>query len=86
MKTRTIEELHDKDIGHRKMAKTVDYLVANGYEVTDIKEYNEQFKFKVNGHQFWYRKEWKSTAKEFAIYCINILKTEEEMIRLWSEK
>ena len=79
MKNRTIEELHDKYVGHKKMAVICDILINDGYEVTDIKEYNEQFKFKVNNHQFWYRKEWKSSAKDFVKYIINLLSFEEEL-------
>lgn len=79
MKYRTIEELHDKYTGHKKFAAICDILINKGYSVTDIKEYNEQFKFKVNDHQFWYRKEWKSSAKDFANYVINLLEFEEEL-------
>lgn len=81
MKTRTIEELHDKHIGHKKFASIVDILIADNHKVSDIKEYNEQFKFKVDGHQFWYRKEWKSSAKSFAQYCEQILNAEKELIK-----
>ena len=81
MQKRTVEDLHDKNYGHRKMAKIVDLLLAQNYKVTEIKEFNEQFKFRVNGHLFWYRKEWKSSAKDFAIYIINILKTEESLLK-----
>ena len=59
LKNRTIEELHDKYVGHRKFAKVCDLLIKKGYSVTEIKEYNEQFKFKVNDYDFTYRKEWK---------------------------
>ena len=58
MKNRTIEDLHDKYAGHKKFATICDMLIEKGYQVTDIKEFYEQFKFKVNNHQFWYRKEW----------------------------
>lgn len=74
MKNRTIEELHDKYIGHRKFAKICDLLIAKGYSVTDIKEYNEQFKFKVEGMELIYRKEWKATAISFVDYIIPIIK------------
>lgn len=49
MKTRTIEEIHDKYIGHTKFAWFVDTAIKKGYTITDIKEYNEKFKFKMNG-------------------------------------
>ena len=79
MKQRTIEDLHNKNYGHRKFANICDLLISKGYQITDIKEYNEQFKFKVNNHLFWYRKEWKSSAKDFVQYLINILDTEERL-------
>lgn len=79
MKKRTIEELHDKYIGHRKFAAIVDGLIERGYNITDIKEYNEQFKFKANGHEYHYRKEWKSSAKEFVNYFDNVYQTAEEL-------
>lgn len=49
MKTRTIEEIHDKYIGHKKFAWFVDTAIEKGYKITEIKEYNEKFKFKMNG-------------------------------------
>lgn len=72
MKTRTIEELHDKYIGNKKFAKICDLLIDKGFKVTDIKEYNEQFKFCVNGYLYIYNKNWKSSAKEFVTYLLNI--------------
>ena len=82
MKNRTIEELHDKYVGHKKMAAICDLLIAKGYKVTEIKKYNEQFKFKVNNYPFWYRKEWKSSAKDFVNYLIDLLKIEEQLKEL----
>lgn len=79
MKNRTIEELHDKRIGHKKFAKICDLLIEAGYQVTDIKEFNEQFKFKCNGYQYNYRKEWKSSSKDFVKYLINLVNSEEEL-------
>lgn len=79
MKKRTIEELHGRYIGHKKFATICDLLISKNYEITDIKEYNEQFKFKVNNHQFWYRKEWKSSTKDFAKYVIQLLDFEQEL-------
>ena len=79
MKTRTIEELHDSKIGHKKFAKIVDGLIERDYVITDIKEYNEQFKFKANGHEYTFRKEWKSSAKEFINYFDNVYQLAEEL-------
>lgn len=49
MKRRTIEDIHDKDIGHKKFAWFIDTAIEKGYKITDIKEYYEKFKFKMNG-------------------------------------
>lgn len=49
MKTRTIEEIHDKEIGHKKFAWFVDTAIEDGHKITEIKEYNEKFKFKMDG-------------------------------------
>ena len=80
MKTRTIEELHDKYIGHRKFAKICDLLIEKGYKITDIKEYNEQFTFKVDGYQYTFMKSWKSSAKDFATYFENVFKTQQDLM------
>ena len=50
MKNRTIEEIHDKYVGHKKFAWFVDTAIEKGYTITCIKEYNEKFKFKMNGY------------------------------------
>lgn len=81
MKVRTIEELHDPRIGHRRFAAVVDGLVANGHKVTDIKEYNEHFKYKVDGYQLQFRKDWKSTAKNFIKYVEDLLLMKNEIDR-----
>jgi len=74
MKIRTIEELHDKHIGHRKFAKVVDLFIERGYEVCDIREYNEKFKFTVNGVPCEYQKDWKASAKDYVDYVEVIVK------------
>lgn len=73
MKERTIQELHDKEIGHRKFATICDLVVAQGHTITNIKEYNEKFKFEIDGFNFEYQKCWKSSAKDFAKYLLNVL-------------
>ena len=47
MKNRTIEDIHDKEIGHKKFAWFVDTAIEDGHKITQIKEYNEKFKFKM---------------------------------------
>ena len=49
MKIRTIEEIHDKEIGHKKFAWFVDTAIEDGHKITQIKEYNEKFKFTMDG-------------------------------------
>jgi len=82
MKLRTIEELHDKEIGHRKFAKVCDLVLEEGYQITEIKEYNEQFKFKINKYDFVYRKEWKASSEEFVRYLLNVLALQEQLENL----
>ncbi len=50
MKNRTIEEIHDKWVGHKKFAWFVDTAIEDGHKITQIKEYNEKFKFKLDGY------------------------------------
>lgn len=76
MKERTIQELHDTQIGHKKFAKICDIVIAQGHTITNIKEYNEKFKFQIDGFNFEYSKNWKSSAKDFAKYLLNLLQAE----------
>ena len=48
MKTRTIEELHDKHIGHVRFARFVDAALKRNHTITNIREYNEKFKFDMD--------------------------------------
>lgn len=82
MKERTIEELHDKEIGHRKFAKVCDLLIQKGYRITNIKEFNEKFKFEVDGYLMEYSKEWKSSSEEFVHYLIHILNMKKDLASL----
>ena len=57
----------------------------NGYgwiEKADIKEYNEKFKFKVDGFDLEYQKDWKASAKAFAEYVISTI-DREKLLRKW---
>ena len=49
MKKRTIEEIHDKEIGHKKFAWFVDTAIADGHTITNIREFYEKFKFNLDG-------------------------------------
>lgn len=65
MQTRTIMDLHSKNIGHKKIACVVDELTNKGYIITDIKEYYEKFKFNADGLKFEYSKDWKAPASDY---------------------
>lgn len=81
MKNRTIEELHDKYVGHKKFAKVCDLLVQQGHNVTNIREYNEKFKFDVDDFWFEYSKDWKASSKEYVEYLLNMLKMKKIMAK-----
>lgn len=73
MKTRTVADLNDKYIGHRKFAKVCDLLIKQNHKVENIKEYNEHFKFTLDGYEFQYSKNWKASAKDYVKYLLNVL-------------
>ena len=50
MKTRTIEDIHDEEIGHKEFSWFVDATIKDGHMITNIEEYNEKFKFKMDGY------------------------------------
>ena len=66
MKRRTIEELHD----HRKFATVCDILTEKHYQINNIREFYEKFKFSINGVELEYSKQWKITAAKIADYII----------------
>lgn len=80
-KNRTIEDLHSKEYGHRKMAKVCDILKEQGHDVANIVEYYEKFRFDVDGFWFEYHKDWKASAKAFVDYLLNILKMKKIMAK-----
>ena len=45
MKNRTIEDIHDKYIGHKRFSKFVDLAIENGHTIANIKEFNEKNNF-----------------------------------------
>lgn len=71
---RTISELHDSRVGHRKFAKVCDLLVEQGHEITNIVEYYEKFKFEVDNCYFEYSKEWKASAKQYVDFLLETMK------------
>ena len=70
MKRRTIEELHDKHTDHRKFATVCDILTEKGYQINDIREFYEKFKFSINTVELEYSKQWKISAAKIADYII----------------
>lgn len=77
---RTIEELHDSKIGHRKFAKVCDLLIEEGYEVSNIKECYEKFNFVLDkNYPFSYSKEWKASAKAYVEYIKPLLAMDKEL-------
>ena len=83
MKKRTIEEIHDREIGCSKFAKALDRLINSGYTITDIEEYNEKFKFKVDGHHMEYPKCWSSTIDAFVKWTIKTVE-EDKIFQDWA--
>jgi len=73
MKERTISEIHDREIGHTKFAWFCDKAIANGYEITHIKEYNEKFKFKMNGVDVEFVKDPKANANWQYEQCVKLV-------------
>lgn len=63
VKNRTLDEIHDKVIGHSKFAWFCDHALADGYEITQIKEYYQKFKFRMNGYLIEFDKNPKANAK-----------------------
>ena len=63
MKERTIEEVHNKEYGHNKFAWFIGNAIKQGYQITNIKEYNEKFKFLFNGIPMEFCKSPKANAK-----------------------
>ena len=79
MKKRTIEELHDKRVGHIKFAKACDLFIEKGHTLTNIKEYYEKFSFELDNFHFEYSKDWKASVKDFVEYTLNLLAMAKEL-------
>ena len=79
MKERTIEEIHDKYVGHKKFAWFVDTAIEKGYTITDIKEYNEKFKFLMNGYPLEFDKSPKVNAKWQLEQCEKLVEYHKEL-------
>ena len=84
MKQRTIDEIHDKEIGHKKFAWFVDMAIKKGYQITEIKEYNEKFKFKMNGYPLEFDKLPSLSVKWQLEMCELLIKQHEKLKQLRS--
>jgi len=79
MKTRTIEDIHDKYYGHKKFAWFVDKAIEDGHTIENIKEYNEKFKFEMDGYKLEFDKLPKLNAKWQLEYCYKLIKMANEL-------
>ena len=73
MKKRTIEEIHDIEIGHKKFAWFIDEAIEKGYKITNIREYNEKFKFNMDGYPLEFDKMPQLSVKWQLEQCENII-------------
>ena len=73
MKTRAIEKIHDKDIGHKKFSWFVDTAIKDGHTITNIEEGYEKFKFKMDGYPMEFSKLPYAHKKAQLETCYRIL-------------
>lgn len=78
MKVRTISEVKSKELGHKRFANFIRLAESDGYDITDIREYNEKFKFKMNNHDIEYSKNCKN-AKQHYEFIKELIKKMEEL-------
>lgn len=76
MQKRTIEDIYNKEIGHKKFAIFLTTCKEKNIVVSEIKEYNEKFKFKADGYYFEYQKDTKNVKGIFNMFvsCLEIRK------------
>ena len=79
MKQRTVEEIHNKEYGHSKFARFLDMAKSKNYSVTNIKEYNEKFKFEMEGYKLEFDKKPSISAKWQFEYCEMLIKQANEL-------
>lgn len=81
MKKRTIEEIHDKEIGHKKFSLFVDEAIERGHKITNIREYNEKFKFDMDGYPLGFDKMPSLSVKWLLEFCEDVIKLRKECER-----
>lgn len=74
MKRRTIEEVKSKEFGHRKFALFCNLAKIKNHTIEDIKEFNEKFKFKMDGEPVEFDKNPKVSYKAQLEWCETLLK------------
>lgn len=79
MKNRTIEDIHDKEIGNKKFAWFVDTVIKEGHTITKIKEFNERFKFELDGYPMSFDKVPSINAKWQLEQCYKLLSYYEKL-------
>lgn len=82
MKRRTIADIHDKEIGHKKFAWFIDTALECGYTITDIKEYNEKYKFKMNGYPVEFDKMPELSVKWQYQMCCDLIAMRDKILEL----
>ena len=82
MKTRTIEDIHDKFYGHTKFAWFVDKAIKDDHTITNIKEYNEKFKFEMDGYKLEFDKSPKVSAQWQLDYCYKLISMANELKKM----
>lgn len=74
VKERTLEDIHNKYYGHNKFALFCDQAKKCGYEITQIKEHQAKFKFRMNGYLVEFDKNPKLNYMaqfKMCVECIN---------------
>ena len=86
MKRRTVEEIYDQEIGHKRFAEFIRFAQLDGYTISEIKEYYSKFKFKMNGYPMEYDKTVKFDSKWFLSLCEMTIFSHQELEKLQEEK
>ena len=74
MKVRTIADIHDKEIGHKKFAWFIDTALEEGHTIGQIKEYNEKYKFVMDGYHLEFDKMPNLSVKWQYELCCDLIK------------
>ena len=86
MKVRTIEEIHDREIGHNKFARFVDNAIKDGHTITEVKEFYEKFKFKMDNVPMEFDKSPKVNSSKQLEQCYKLLENYHRLEKLLEGK